>query len=93
MLGRVLVNFVWCERQWKKAWLYQQELVYKNGQAGVTKATVSVTFDNREKKQSPLGYEHYDEITITRQVSCSMPNIYSNFYDMSHVCNESFTFF
>ena len=28
-----------------------QELVYKNGQAGVTKATVSITFDNRDKKQ------------------------------------------
>lgn len=45
-----------------------QELVYKNGQAGVTKATVSITFDNHDKKQSPLGYEQYDEITITRQV-------------------------
>lgn len=46
-----------------------QELVYKNGQAGVTKATVSIVFDNIDKKQSPLGYEQYDEITVTRQVS------------------------
>ena len=45
-----------------------QELVYKNGQAGITKATVSITFDNSDKKQSPLGYEQYDEITVTRQV-------------------------
>ena len=45
-----------------------QELVYKNGQAGVTKATVSITFDNTDKKQSPLGYEQYDEIVVTRQV-------------------------
>ena len=45
-----------------------QELVYKNGQAGVTKATVSITFDNRNKKQTPLGYEQYDELVITRQV-------------------------
>lgn len=44
------------------------ELVYKNGQAGVTKATVSITFDNSNKHQSPVGYEHYDEITVTRQV-------------------------
>lgn len=44
------------------------ELVYKNGQAGVTKATVSITFDNSNKNQSPVGYEHYDEITVTRQV-------------------------
>ena len=43
-------------------------LRHKNGQAGVTKATVSITFDNMDKKQSPLGYEQYDEITITRQV-------------------------
>ncbi len=46
-----------------------QELVYKNGQAGVSKATVSITFDNRDKKQTPLGYEQYDEITVTRQAS------------------------
>ena len=45
-----------------------QELVYKNGQAGITKATVTLTFDNSDKKGSPLGYENYDEISITRQV-------------------------
>ena len=45
-----------------------QELVYKGGQAGITKATVTITFDNRDKKQSPLGYESYDEITVSRQV-------------------------
>ncbi|XP_052777635.1 structural maintenance of chromosomes protein 2-like [Mya arenaria] len=53
-----------------------QELVYKNGQAGVTKATVSITFDNLDKKQSPLGYEQYDEITITRQVVVGGRNKY-----------------
>lgn len=45
-----------------------QELVYKNGQAGITKATVTITFDNTDKKQSPIGYDHYNEVTITRQV-------------------------
>ena len=30
---------------------FAQALVYKNGQAGVTKASVSITFDNRDKKQ------------------------------------------
>ena len=44
-----------------------QELVYKGGQAGVTKATVTITFDNSDKKQSPLGYESYDEFTVSRQ--------------------------
>lgn len=53
-----------------------QELVYKNGQAGITKATVSITFDNLDKKQSPLGYEQYDEITITRQVVVGGRNKY-----------------
>ena len=46
-----------------------QELVYKGGQAGVTKATVTITFDNHDKKQSPVGYESYDEFTVSRQVS------------------------
>lgn len=46
-----------------------QDLVYKNGQGGITKATVSITFDNSNKSQSPLGFETHDEITVTRQVS------------------------
>lgn len=45
-----------------------QELVYKGGQAGVTKATVTITFDNHDKKQSPVGYDSYDEIVVSRQV-------------------------
>ncbi|NWY42647.1 SMC2 protein, partial [Sylvia atricapilla] len=45
-----------------------QDLVYKNGQAGITKATVSITFNNSNKSQSPLGFEASDEITVTRQV-------------------------
>jgi hypothetical protein len=45
-----------------------QELVYKQGQAGVTKATVSITFVNEDKERSPVGYEHLDEITVTRQL-------------------------
>lgn len=47
-----------------------QDLVYKNGQGGITKATVSITFDNSNKSQSPLGFETHDEITVTRQVGC-----------------------
>lgn len=46
-----------------------QDLVYKNGQAGMTKASVSITFDNSDKSQSPLGFEGSNEITVTRQVS------------------------
>ncbi|XP_025917334.1 structural maintenance of chromosomes protein 2 [Apteryx rowi] len=53
-----------------------QDLVYKNGQAGITKATVSITFDNSDKKQSPLGFEANDEITVTRQVVIGGRNKY-----------------
>ena len=45
-----------------------QDLVYKGGQAGVTRATVTITFDNSDSRQSPLGYETYEEITVSRQV-------------------------
>ncbi|GJW42205.1 structural maintenance of chromosomes protein 2-1 [Tanacetum coccineum] len=45
-----------------------QELVYKQGQAGITKATVSVVFDNSDRIQSPIGYEDFREITVTREI-------------------------
>lgn len=54
-----------------------QELVYKGGQAGVTKATVTITFDNNDKKQSPVGYESYDEIVVSRQVKGRHLSTYS----------------
>lgn len=45
-----------------------QELVYKQGQARVTKASVSLIFDNSDKSESPPGYESCDQIIVTRQV-------------------------
>jgi len=53
-----------------------QELVYKNGQAGVTKATVSIIFDNTNKSQSPAGMEIHKEITVTRQIVIGGKNKY-----------------
>uniref|UniRef100_A0A8C6PG32 Structural maintenance of chromosomes 2 n=1 Tax=Nothobranchius furzeri TaxID=105023 RepID=A0A8C6PG32_NOTFU len=53
-----------------------QDLVYKNGQGGITKATVSITFDNSNKSLSPLGFETHDEITVTRQVVIGGRNKY-----------------
>lgn len=47
-----------------------QELVYKQGQAGITRATVSIVFDNSDRSRSPIGYEDCSEITVTRQVIC-----------------------
>jgi len=44
------------------------ELVYKQGQAGVNKASVTIVFDNEEESKSPVGYEQCAEVTVTRQV-------------------------
>ena len=46
--------------------LKMQELVYKFGHAGITKAEVTIIFDNRNKTNSPVGLEAYDTLTITR---------------------------
>ncbi|KAH7855805.1 hypothetical protein Vadar_029159 [Vaccinium darrowii] len=53
-----------------------QELVYKQGQAGITKATVSILFDNSDRSRSPLGYEDSPEITVTRQIVVGGRNKY-----------------
>ncbi|XP_001360588.3 structural maintenance of chromosomes protein 2 [Drosophila pseudoobscura] len=45
-----------------------QDLVYKNGQAGITKATVTIVFDNTNALQCPTGYEKCREISVARQV-------------------------
>ena len=44
------------------------ELVYKQGQAGVNKATVTIVFNNEDSSNSPVGFEQCSEITVTRQV-------------------------
>jgi structural maintenance of chromosome 2 len=53
-----------------------QELVYKQGQAGVQKATVTLVFNNEDDATSPLGYEQYGKITVTRQVIIGGRNKY-----------------
>lgn len=45
-----------------------QDLIYKRGQAGVTKASVTIVFDNQDKKNSPIGFEEYAQISVTRQI-------------------------
>eukprot|EP00814_Leptocylindrus_danicus_P018595 CAMPEP_0116014120 /NCGR_PEP_ID=MMETSP0321-20121206/6105_1 /TAXON_ID=163516 /ORGANISM="Leptocylindrus danicus var. danicus, Strain B650" /LENGTH=1213 /DNA_ID=CAMNT_0003483745 /DNA_START=355 /DNA_END=3996 /DNA_ORIENTATION=- len=44
------------------------ELVYKQGQAGVSKASVTIVFNNSDSSSSPVGYEQCPEVTVTRQV-------------------------
>ncbi|XP_011862527.1 PREDICTED: structural maintenance of chromosomes protein 2 [Vollenhovia emeryi] len=53
-----------------------QDLVYKSGQAGIKKASVTITFDNRDRESSPMGYEQHEEIVITRQVVIGDKNKY-----------------
>ena len=45
-----------------------QDLIYKRGQAGVTKASVTIVFDNADKTKSPIGFEEYAQISVTRQI-------------------------
>lgn len=53
-----------------------QQLIYKKGQAGVRKASVSIVFNNRDAKTSPPGYEQFPTITVTRQVAVGGRNKY-----------------
>ncbi|KAI9189890.1 Structural maintenance of chromosomes protein 2 [Blastocladiella emersonii ATCC 22665] len=53
-----------------------QDLVYKRGQAGIQKASVSIIFDNADKDASPVGYAQFDEIVVTRQVVVGGKNKY-----------------
>ncbi|KAG5438166.1 hypothetical protein PCANB_003017 [Pneumocystis canis] len=45
-----------------------QDLIYKRGQAGITKASVTIIFDNSDPKKSPIGFEDHNQITVTRQI-------------------------
>ncbi|KAG6836670.1 hypothetical protein H0H93_005088 [Arthromyces matolae] len=51
----------------------QQELIYKRGQAGITKASVTIVFDNSDKSKSPDSLRDYKQITVTRQIA--LPNV------------------
>jgi len=52
------------------------ELVFKCGQAGVTKASVTIYFDNTDKSSSPVGYEKFDTISVCRQIVVGGRNRY-----------------
>ncbi len=45
-----------------------QELIYKQGNAGVTKASVTIVFDNTNKKTSPPTMMSEDKIVISRSI-------------------------
>ena len=58
-------HFIFCHQMRAQN---QQDLIYKRGQAGITKASVTIVFDNSDRENSPLGMENYAQITVTRQV-------------------------
>ena len=51
-------------------------MIYKNGTAGVTKAEVSIIFDNSDESNSPSGYSECRELTVTRQITTENKNKY-----------------
>ena len=46
----------------------QIDLIYKRGQAGVTKASVTIVFDNSDKATRPVGLEECPQVTVTRHL-------------------------
>ena len=53
-----------------------QDLIYKRGQAGITKASVTIVFDNYDRSTSPVGFEAMQQVTVTRQVAMNTPSKY-----------------
>ncbi|KAJ3320290.1 Structural maintenance of chromosomes protein 2, partial [Boothiomyces sp. JEL0866] len=53
-----------------------EDLVYKKGQAGINKASVTIIFDNSNRERSPPGYEAEKTITVTRQYIIGGKNKY-----------------
>lgn len=58
-----------------------QELIYKYGNAGINKASVTIIFDNSEKKYTPIGCEEYDEVIVTRSIYQGKSKYYLNGYN------------
>lgn len=56
----------------------QQDLIYKRGQAGVTKASVTIVFDNSDRSTSPVGFENCKQVTVTRQVTHDLHSARNN---------------
>ena len=56
------------------------DLIYKKGNAGINKASVTIIFDNKDKDTSPLTYEEYDEIIVSRTILQGKSKYYLNGY-------------
>lgn len=60
-----------------------QDLVYNKGNTGINKASVTIIFDNKDKKNSPIGCEDYDEIIISRSIYQGKSKYYLNGYSVT----------
>ncbi|KAJ3219181.1 Structural maintenance of chromosomes protein 2 [Clydaea vesicula] len=49
------------------------DLIYKKGQAGVQRASVTLVFNNENKENGPLAFEDHQKISVTRQVFVGIP--------------------
>jgi len=56
------------------------DLIYKKGNAGINKASVTIIFDNTDKSSSPIAYEDYDEIIVSRTIYQGKSKYYLNGY-------------
>ncbi|CAD5210876.1 unnamed protein product [Bursaphelenchus okinawaensis] len=57
-----ITNLTWIRAQ------NNEDLVFKKGQGGVTKATVTITFDNSDPKHKPIGFEEQNILVIKKQI-------------------------
>lgn len=63
-----------------------QDLIYKQGQTGVTKASVEIVFNNEDKQNSPVGYEQFDHISVCRQITSGSA---SKYFINDHAANAT----
>lgn len=45
----------------------KQEYIYKNGQAGISKANVTILFDNSDKNRCHEAYKKYEKLSVRRE--------------------------
>lgn len=62
-----------------------QELIYKFGHAGITKAEVTIVFDNTDKTQSPEGFKENDQIIVSRQILNGKTKFFVNGHNEKNV--------
>ena len=60
-----------------------QDLVYNKGNTGINKASVTIIFDNKDKANSPIGCDDYDEIIISRTIYQGKSKYYLNGYTVT----------